>query len=214
MNERSSARVMLEKARFFADRARKAGSPQRDEFVNFFEAAIVFARSTTFHLQAEYRNKPGFEEWYSAQQKAMRTDPVCQLFLKQRNFILKQGPASLHKKTSIAIADELMISDVVRIKVIRGKPWYRRHPKIIWEDVCRMAMEPIRRSMEQRETRRRLRSRKHSKAEATEDFFFDDSRWRDIPALNLFLRYLTKLESVVDDADTRFGNDNHHHFPT
>ena len=45
-------------ARFFAAQAVAVSPQKRDEFGHFIEAAIVFGRSATFHLQKEYAHAP------------------------------------------------------------------------------------------------------------------------------------------------------------
>jgi hypothetical protein len=51
------------------------------------EAAIVFGRGVTFHLQKEYRRRPAFECWYCDQQSIMEADPIFKFFRDTRNFI-------------------------------------------------------------------------------------------------------------------------------
>jgi hypothetical protein len=207
MSKRNLASITLEKAHFFADHARAAGPAQREDFSKFFEAAIIFARSTTLHLQKEYSQRSGFKDWYSGKQDMMRHDPVCSFFLKRRNFILKEGPVSLHKAASVTIRESLMLSGSVEVKVIRGKPWYRRSPKILWGDLRVIIMKPILRWLKKRETkRRRLDSQEKPKVETTEDFVFDDPKWRDHPALDILSEYLGKLKLIVNEAETRFSD--------
>lgn len=207
MSKRNLASITLQKAYFFADRARAAGPAQREEFSNFFEAAIVFARSVTLHLQKEYSHRSGFKDWYSTKQDMMKRDAVCSFFLEQRNFILKEGPANLHKVTSITIRESFILSDSIKVKVIRGKPWYRRSPKILWGDLRRIIMKPIRECLEKRKIkRRRLEVQKEPRLETTQDFFFDDPKWRDRSALDMLYKYLDKLKLIVNEAEKRFDD--------
>jgi len=207
MAEQSRARLKLEQARFFTTRASEDIPDQREAFVNFLEAAIVFARSVTFCLQSEYRHKPGFDEWYSSNQEAMEKDPLFAFFRDKRNYVLKQGPAGVHKVVSVGVEEHIVLSDFVEIKVIRGRPWYRRSPKILWEDFRAGIMKPIRRWLSQREARQRhLELQKQSKVEVTEGFFFDDPEWKDHSACDLLQQYLDKLEQIVTEAERKFGH--------
>ncbi|MGB2841137.1 MAG: hypothetical protein WBC40_01455 [Halobacteriota archaeon] len=206
MVKQSRARLKLEQARFFTVRASEVIPAQREAFVNFIEAAIVFARSVTFCLQSEYRHKPDFDRWYLGKQEAMKKDPIFAFFRDKRNYILKEGSASVHKAVSVAIEEHVGVSDFVEIKVIRGQPWYRRSPKILWEDFRVAIMKPIRRWLWQRETKRRhLQLQKQSKVEVTESFFFDEPKWRDCPACDLLQEYLNNLEQIIAEAEIRFN---------
>lgn len=208
MVKKSRARLKLEQARFFTVHASVVISAQREAFVNFIEAAIVFARSVTFCLQSEYRHKPDFNSWYLSKQEAMKKDPIFCFFLDKRNYILKEGSAGVHKVVSVAIEEHVGFSDFIEIKVIRGQPWYRRSPKILWEDFRVAIMKPIHRWLWQWETKRRhLQLQKHSKVEVTEGFFFDDPKWRDRPACDLIQEYLDKLEQIIAEAETRFDKE-------
>lgn len=206
MVKQSRARLKLEQARFFTVRASEVIPAQREAFVNFIEAAIVFARSVTFCLQSEYRHKPDFDRWYLGKQEAMKKDPIFAFFRDKRNYILKEGSASVHKAVSVAIEEHVGVSDFVEIKVIRGQPWYRRSPKILWEDFRVAIMKPIRRWLWQRETKRRhLQLQKQSKVEVTESLFFDEPKWRDCPACDLLQEYLNNLEQIIAEAEIRFN---------
>lgn len=68
----------LEEAAFFYEKIA--------ETENFFEARCYFsafvaaARSVTFSLQAVMTDIPGFSEWYSVKQTALKADPVARFF--------------------------------------------------------------------------------------------------------------------------------------
>lgn len=63
----SIARETLEAARLFAKQADAAGNDIMG-FRHNLEAAIVFGRSVTFHIQKEFTRHAGFDKWYSEQQ--------------------------------------------------------------------------------------------------------------------------------------------------
>lgn len=199
------ARLKLEQARFFTTRASEALPAQREAFLNFIEAAIVFARSVTFCLQSEYRHKPDFDSWYLSKQETMKKNPIFAFFRDKRNYVLKEGSAGVHKVVSVAIEEKIGFSDFAEIRVIRGQPWYRRSPKILWGDFRAAIMKPIRRWLWQRETKRQnLQLQRQSKVEVTEGFFFDDPKWKDRPACDLLQEYLNELEQIITEAETRF----------
>lgn len=206
MVKQSRARLKLEQTRFFIACASESIPAQREGFVNFIEAAIVFGRSVTFCLQSEYRHKPDFDSWYLGKQEAMKNDPLFAFFRDKRNYVLKEGSASVHKVVSVAIEDHIGLSDFVEVKVIRSQPWYRRSPKILWEDLRVAIMKATRRWLWQRKTKRRhLQLQKQSKVEVTESFFFDEPKWRDRPACDLLQEYLNKLEQIIAEAEIRFN---------
>lgn len=208
MPKQSYTRSKLEQARFFIARTSEAiSAQQRDAFINFIEAAIVFARSVTFCLQREYRCKTNFDRWYSEKQNVMKNDPIFRFFKDKRNYVLKEGPVGVYKAVSVVIEETLSVSASVEVKVIRGKPWYRQSPKILWEDLRAAIMGPICRWFKKYKTKwQRPKSQKRSTVEVTEAFFFDDPKWRDRSALNLLREYLDKLELIVVEVEDRFGN--------
>lgn len=95
------ARLTLEKARFFLERAKECleqGERDRLALTCYIEATITFARSVTFHLQREGRNSLGdiFDEWYNdAIEKACEENPEFKFFSQVRNCIVHEGPVPL-----------------------------------------------------------------------------------------------------------------------
>jgi hypothetical protein len=142
--ERGIAKQALEKARFFADQAQLSVSTNRSAFVNYLEAAIVFARSATFHVQKEYRHEIGFDTWYAEHQQVLKADPISTFFLNTRNFIFKEGPVTVRKVVNMSFQGTIALSGTVSVKVIGSKPWYRRSPKIIWQDFRAPILQPQR----------------------------------------------------------------------
>lgn len=141
----SVAGVTLEKARFFVDQAGQADPNDREAIANYLEAAIVFARSITFHLQSQFAHISGFGEWYAEQQKRLADDHLSRFMLHQRNYVLKVGPASLKRIVGVTFTESIMLSDEVSVRVVRGKPWYRRSPRILLLDAIFPLRERIHR---------------------------------------------------------------------
>src|SRR4051812_27737860 len=84
------ARGTLERARLFARKSRETPLNQRDEHSAFLEAAVVFSRSVTFHLQKELSAAPDFASWYGVWQSRLGEAPVSRYLLEQRNYVLKE----------------------------------------------------------------------------------------------------------------------------
>lgn len=146
----TTARRTLAKARFFLARGEEAGSTDREAFCHFLEAAIVFARSVTLHLQKEFRHRNGFDSWYQGWQMRMRGDALCSFLTEQRNYVLKEGPLGVRKNVSVEIAATVFFEESVQVVVKRGRPWYRRPLRILIED----ATWPLRQWWHERRQRR------------------------------------------------------------
>ncbi len=97
------AQTTLTKARFFALKARETPPLQRADFAAYLEAAIVFSRSVTFHLQKELSAKPEFANWYSEHQTKLAASPIARYLLEQRNYVLKEGPAKTRRVISVSV---------------------------------------------------------------------------------------------------------------
>ena len=207
MGKKSQARIKIEQARFFTTCASEFITTNREAFVNYLEAAIVFARSVTFCLQKEYAHNPGFNKWYEKKRDFMKKDQIFDFFLQKRNYILKEGSSSFRKNVSLVISSQLRLSGFVEIKVIRGKPWYRRNPKILWQDFCLQIMRSLRRYKHKHNIKKEsLKLQRGSKVKKIEILFFEDQKWENRPALELFQEYLDKLEHIVVEADIIFGS--------
>lgn len=200
------ARGTLDRARWFLNRARETGVADREEFQHLFEAAIVFARSVTLHLQKQYAHTPKFDTWYSECQQRLERDPLACFFRDQRNFVLKEGPAQIAKHVSVVMHAIAIGESSVVVKVIRGKPWYRRSPRILIQD----ALYPIRaRLTHWRERRRRRRActvrAAPPRSSVSETLRFTVAPWDHRPAVNLLREYLDTLDAIVSEAEMRFG---------
>ena len=203
--DKSRARIKLEQARYFIAQASKAKHDDRNTLVSSFEAAVVFARSVTLCLQKEYHDEPGFLDWYSGKQEEMKQNPLFGLFVEKRNYILKEGTSEVHKSINIEITEIISISDFVTCKVVRGRPWYRRSPKIIWEDMVSSVREPVREWRWKREMRKKSRRKAPaSGSRVTESYFLDDPDWNGKDIFDLFDEYLGKLKSIVAEAESTF----------
>lgn len=201
------AQDTLDKSRFFLARAREVPVGDREVFKHFFEAAVVFARSVTFHLQKQLAAKPGFDGWYGKRQQELASNRLCRFFLEQRNYILKAGPAPVVVDILVQLTDGVTISAHFQARVIRGKPWYRRRPQIIVNDLMRWV-----KSLYQRWRvllPRRRTAAGVTPARVSETWRFAQEEWRDRPALDLLADYLEVLSAVVREAAVVFGDGTH-----
>lgn len=61
----------LKKALHFVRQARATSPDDREALVANFEAAVVFCRSVTFHLQSQSAHSPCFVQWYETNQSKL-----------------------------------------------------------------------------------------------------------------------------------------------
>jgi len=209
MSEESIAHKTLTRARFFVDQAEKCDTSHREEFEHFVYAAIVFARSITNYIQKEYKHSAGFDVWYSQKREEMRSDPLLKFFYKARTSILKKRLLGIGRSVILKIQSVFSRTLVgeVDFKVTRHKLWYRRKPKILWEDIQATIIGPIRKWYRKRRSeQKRPQVQEEPVIESIDYFFFDDPAWKDKPAVDLLRECLDKLEIIVDEADKRFGS--------
>ena len=199
------AAVTLTKARFFAGQATRTDPNDTEAIANYLEAAVVFARSVTFHLQSQFAHIPGFDEWYAEQQKRLRSDPLSRFMLDKRNYVLKVGSVSVKRIIGVAIEETVVASAEMTVRIIRAKPWYRRSPKVLLED----ALHPFRERVHRwRQRWTGVKASQHSRQGSTDvvqdALFFTDAEWEDTPALELLKRQLATLDEIVTQAAARF----------
>lgn len=202
----SIARRTLERAQFFLERAELSGSDDRRALEHFLEAAIVFGRSVTFHLQKEFNARTGFKEWYAQRQEQMASDPLFKFFKERRNYILKEGPVPIQKAITVVVTESITLLSFVEARVKRAKPWYRRSSKIWWEDIREAIVRPLRRWQYERQlARKRKQHHQPTRSEIQERLHFEEPEWRDRAATDVLREYLLKLERLVGEAESRFA---------
>lgn len=199
------ASLTLTKARFFVDQATRTDPNDTEAVAKYLEAAIIFARSVTFHLQSQFAHVPGFKEWYAEQQKRLGDDRLSRFMLGQRNYLLKVGPISVKRIIGMTITEEAVAACEIKVRIIRGKPWYRRSPKVLVVD----AIYPFRTRVHRwRQGQTRMRTSQHPRQGSTtvvqDALFFTDAEWEDTPALELLKRQLATLDDIVTQAEARF----------
>ena len=204
------ARETLQKSQYFLDKARTLSIAERNELSTLLEAAIVFSRSVTLHLQKELANEPGFGPWYEAWRRRLGESPISVYLLEQRNYVLKEGPLRTRRIVSIAGTARIRITASATIRVIRSGPWYRRAPSIIVQDLLRPFREWLRKHRERRELERRDRLARVALAAksqpATDLLYFANHEWATTPAMDLIGQHLSLLDTLVTEAEQTFRN--------
>ncbi len=206
------ARETLQKSRFFVSKARDTTLEQRQEFATFLEAAIVFSRSVTFHLQKELAENPRFDPWYQSWQHRLGASAISRYLLDQRNYVLKEGPLETRRVISMMGTSSIRLRDSVTVTVHRGTPWYRRSLAIIVEDLLRPYREWKRHRLDQLQQKvEARRARKAAKAAAraavtSDAIYFADEEWSGTPAIDLVEQHLSLLDELVTEAEAVFAS--------
>jgi hypothetical protein len=214
-----NAHRMWTKATYFADRARTVGIADRMALEADIEAAIVFGRSSLDHLQRQYARTSGFRVFYEQAVNGLKNDALCAPLLELRSFVVHEGSAPMRKVISVSVeVQALVMVEVVDVQIVRGDPWYRRSPTILWQDF-RAAI------WRWKKRRRKPPSRPNveppSTAITSESLHFMDppagSRrqgntptglpnvFKEMPALDAIDHWLNKVERIVLDAESQFG---------
>jgi hypothetical protein len=201
----STASLTLRKARLFLAQARAAYPNDHHATASNLEAAIVFCRSVTFHLQSQFAHSPGFVDWYAEQQNRLREQPLTRFMLDQRNYVLKVGSLITTRNVDLSITESLVNRGEISVQIIRGQPWYRRSPKTLIADLLYPLRQNVRLWQERRRWRRQAKESAKSSAVITRDaLYFTDPEWKGTPALDLVDQQLTILADIVKQAEARF----------
>jgi len=196
------ARDRIAQGRFFLRKAEELGFSDRHAYRYFLEAAIVAARSVTILLQKQYDGINGFDYWYQLQQERLKADPLARFLLEKRNFVLKEGIAEIRKHINVEIHETIHVSVSVKAKIIRGSLKSRlRH---LLPDLIYPLKEKLAEIKQERERRSRKRAENQSKI--TEAYYFTDQEWFSKPATELLKIQFDTLESIVNEASSKFGN--------
>jgi len=203
--EKSIASHTLGRANFFLNCAEACERVDRSSFEYFFEAAIIYGRSVTFHLQKEFSKKKGFEDWYNKKQDEMREDELFKFIIDKRNYILKQGPIVIKNTIMLGLSENIIMSDFMEVHIIRGAPWHERGVKVIIEDLSAFFRDKYNKWKYERELSRRRKLRSNLKtSEIRELYHFEEEAWCDRAATELVKVYLRKIECLVKEAESLF----------
>ena len=200
----SVARGTLNAAKFFLEQARAAGIRDRSTFQHNLEAAIVFGRSVTFHIQKQYAHADGFTEWYALCQERIKADLFAAFVNRQRSFVLKEGPLAVGQSVEVFAVAAVALADVLEVRVTGGQPWYRRSPRTLIEDLSR----PIRSRMQRwlgQQGRVAISTPKAASGRVSQYLVFAQEPWNQRPALELMDEYVSTLGVIVDEVEAKFG---------
>lgn len=139
MSPQAIAREAIEKARYFLSQAEIA---ERDPeisraqlpYIANLEAAIICGRSTLDHLKNEFASKSGYRQWHDAEWRRLETYPLFIFLTDRRHWIVHRAAENVSLTFNVSIVMSASLSVVCDATVIRGQPWYRRPPKILWRD--------------------------------------------------------------------------------
>jgi len=219
----TSPRIPLERAQYFLARAERLNATERREFDNDLQAAVVFGRSAYHYLQslaAPANADAGYRAWFRFKWTTLAADPVLEYFRRERDLTLKERSKGVQRRVSLTGRAELHVSSYAEMVVIRGAPWYRRSPSIVWQDTWAMITRPLQRwrhgiAEDLKRRRRNLRGRVSAwqarrraarEVRSVLEFYFVDvdPEGKDRSAVDLVREYLTRLEGVVLEADAAF----------
>jgi hypothetical protein len=187
--------------RFFLQKAEEVGSSDPIAFRYFLEASIVAARSVTFLLQSQYRDRPQFNVWYATIQNKLRADPLARYLLEKRNFVLKEGTLKMRKVITLTIHQAVEVDEALRIRVIGGS----------WRSRIRNRLADLRYVLKQYcadllcKFRSPPKNANRESAEISETFFFQETEWSKTPATDLLEQQFNSLEMVVNQCNKQFG---------
>lgn len=195
------ARDRIEQSRFFLQKAEEVGFSDRDGFRYFIEASIVAARSVTFLLQKQYHGTNGFDEWYKTVQERLVADYLARFLLEKRNFVLKEGIASIRKVINLTIYETVHVHESVKVKIISGT--WKSRLRHLPQDV----IYPVREKWAEikRKYRPLRRNNTEKPSEIFEHYYFEEPEWSTTPAIELLKRQLINLETIVNEAVQQFG---------
>jgi hypothetical protein len=99
------------------------------------------------------------------------------------------------------------------MKVTRAAPWYKRPPRILWEDSKRAVLSPWREWCEARREKPRIEAwRREAQAPRVAptapkvQFYFasENPAAKDKPAVELVYEYLRRIETEIETFERRF----------
>lgn len=191
----------------------------RAELDHYLTAAVVFGRSAFHYLEkaAEMSTDRPYRQWFAARALAVKADVLLEHFRDIRNTEIHARRVPLSRHVNLNVNAVLRISVYGEGRVIRGQPWYRRTPRIWWQDTSTTVLRPLRRwryqfgewllrrraALEARMDRVRARFRKPARVTVME-FFFEDPEGLNRPAVTMIDAYLSRWEGIVNEAESKF----------
>src|SRR5262249_20840391 len=154
-------------------------------FAHNINAAIVFGRSVTWHIQKDYKHRAGFDEWYEQEQQALRKNPLCRFFHEARTTISKVRLTAARRRFSLSLEGGVYLTEWLDAELFNVRPWYRRTLREHWQEVLRRVRKPV--SALRVRLRRQVRTFKERLAArrsfgGSVNLWFDDPPWHESPA--------------------------------
>ena len=217
----TSPSIPLQRARFLLAQAEALHGHEQEAFDTYLQAAIVFGRSIYHHLQT-MATAPGadaeYREWFTAKSAEMKADPVLEYFREYRDLLLKERQVTVQRRIFGTGSLSVHIAIHGEGRVTYGESWYRRSPRILWQDVKATVMRPVhrwryragevvtrrRRALTQTVEAWRTQRRSRKVVPTVREFYLDDPEGLDRPAVDLVRAYLDRLEAVVAEAEALF----------
>lgn len=215
----ASAHLPLERARFFLGKASAMTDVDRQALDHYLTAAVVFGRSAFHYLEKanELTADKTYRTWFGAMTWRIKRDPLIEHFRDIRNTEIHAHRVPIARHVSFTASAVLRTSAHAEMRVIRGKPWYRRSPRIWWQDVRAALLRPLKRwryrlgvwawrqraKLEARVEAVRARFQRPAKVTVAE-FFFEDPEGQNRPAVVLVDAYLSRWDAIVSEAEAKF----------
>ena len=92
------------------------------------------------------------------------------------------------------------------VTVIRGAPWYKRSPRILWEDATypfREKFHSLRAKRNQAKARKQIQ-RSQPLDTSRDAIYFSNDEWKSEPAIALVRRLLDELDVIFLQAEQEF----------
>ena len=152
-------------------------------------------------MQKDLNHHPEFEVWYAPKKDALARNTTARFVLESRNVILKEGPITIPKETLLSLEEGITLSDTVEVKVVRGNPWYRRSPGILWDDFCADVLRPLKARLRKFVPIRQSQQNRTSVQSATivDRYYFDADDLRHVAAFEVLDEYFALLDEILKD---------------
>jgi hypothetical protein len=181
------------------------------------EAAIIFGDAVWDHLRAEFARVPKYDAWKEIRYEGLRKQPLF-LFISEggkqgqsknkialRQFLMHIGGNRLTLSVALDVLLTASGKLSVRMVVLRGQPWYRRSPRVLWDDAVRPIREWLSNLRQEFATRRSSPTPQEQRtANVEHTFYFDDPNRNTQPAREVVRQYLELMEREVDEVEKNF----------
>ena len=182
----SIASQTVEAARLFLTQAANTHGGSAPFRYNL-EAALVFARTISFHVQKRFGHCAGFDDWYTSWQARLSADGTCRYCRDKRNFVLKEGHVALRYTMHVEASVFALCGADVTMSVIRA-------------DGSKETSSP---SLSEPRPSHDVRPARERRASAPTISFADHRP--DVSAIEVVTGYVDVLARLVEEAEARFS---------